>query len=353
MDSSVVSTDLSQPKDLIELELILIWQRILRNGSIRRKDDFFELGGQSLLATILVVEINKCFNLKLASDILFHFPTIDTLASHLRKEYTFPKSMELVPLQPLGTKPPLFLIHGWGGRVYGFRLLARSLGLDRPVYGIEATGLDGSGSRHIAVEAMAGYYTDQIQSLKYDGPCFIGGYSLGGLIAFEVARQLSLRGEKVACVFLLDCSSIGVIPWTNPSYVWQRFQYHCQRLQKMKLNGGFEYFKEIFGIVKTRVLFFRNKREIAKASTDEQLAELAIYKDYYEVVTKAHRAQRYSGKVAVFFSQDLLLRDIADWKHLVKGVLSYHPLMGNHFTFLTQKHVDNLAKNLNCLMDEV
>jgi acyl carrier protein len=103
MDASVVSTDLSQPKDLIELELIRIWQRVLRNGSIRRKDDFFELGGQSLLATILVVEINKYFNLKLASDILFHFPTIDTLASHLRKEYTFPKSMELVPLQPLGT----------------------------------------------------------------------------------------------------------------------------------------------------------------------------------------------------------------------------------------------------------
>ena len=191
-DSGIVgAADQShQPINLLELQLTRIWQRLFGRDDIGRQDNFFDLGGNSLLATRLAAQIDKLLSCKLAIATLFQSPTIESLARRLNEEDWMPPWSSLVPLQPHGAKPPLFFIHGQQGEVFGFLELSRLLGPDQPCYGIQAVGLDGKAARHTTFEDMAAHYVREIVSFQPDGPIHLAGYSLGGVLAFEVAQQL-------------------------------------------------------------------------------------------------------------------------------------------------------------------
>ena len=179
-----------QPTNLLELELLRLWRRLFHREDIGRHDNFFELGGHSLLAARLTTEIDKLLGCKLPIAALFQSPTVESLTRRLTGENWAPPWRSLVPLQPLGAKPPFFLVHGWGGDVFVFLGLAQHLAPDQPAYGLQAVGLDGSSPRHATVETMAAHYVQEIRSFQPEGPYYLGGYSMGGLVAFEMAQQL-------------------------------------------------------------------------------------------------------------------------------------------------------------------
>ncbi len=197
------------PQDAIEQQLVDIWETVLAVPRIGRLDNFFDLGGQSLLAARLFAEIRQAFDLNLPLATLFQAPTIEALAHIIRQDEAAASWSSLVELQPDGANPPLFLVHPGGGNVLSYRELALRLGAAQPVYGLQAQGLDGQQSPMRRVEEMAAHYLRAVRSVRPQGPYVIGGLSTGGDIAWEMAQQLQAMGQDVALVVLLDTYGPG------------------------------------------------------------------------------------------------------------------------------------------------
>jgi acyl carrier protein len=194
----------SVAKDGLELKLVKLWESVLGRHPIGVQENFFELGGHSLLAVRLMHRVEQEFGKNLPIATMLHAPTVQQLAEILRQEGC-PMAMScLVPIQPSGSKPPLFCIHGGGGAVMVYRELALVLGTDQPVYGLQAQGLDGNQPCLTSVEDMAAHYMKEIRAVQPNGPYFLGGLSFGGTVAYEMAQQLCAQGEEVGLLFLFD-----------------------------------------------------------------------------------------------------------------------------------------------------
>ncbi len=197
-------SETGMPRDMLEQQLRLLWERILGVRHIGLSDDFFDLGGHSLAAARLFYEIERLTGKSLPLATLFRASTLGQLADILRKDGWSPHWSSLVPINPGGSQLPLFLVHGAEGNVLLYRQLARHLGPDQPVYGFQSQGLNGKESLQTSVEEMASYYVKELVTLQPSGPYRLGGYCLGGAIALEMAQQLQARGERVGLVAMLD-----------------------------------------------------------------------------------------------------------------------------------------------------
>jgi thioesterase domain-containing protein/acyl carrier protein len=192
---------LAAPHDKLETQLTKIWEEVLSTQPIGIHDNFFDIGGDSLLAVKLFLEINKAFDTTLSLATLFHAPSIEQLANFLRHGSCAESWSSIVPLQPNGLKKPLFLVHPCNGEVNMYRLLAQCLGPERPVYGLQYPGLDGGDLAFNRVELMASHYLNEIQTVQPTGPYYLGGKAqIGCLVALEMAQQLVSQGQKVELV---------------------------------------------------------------------------------------------------------------------------------------------------------
>jgi acetoacetyl-CoA synthetase len=183
--------------------LTAIWQRVLQQPAIRIDDNFFELGGDSSLALQLFTEIAQVCARELPPVMIYQAPTIAALAALLEQPST-PRFPALALLKPGAVKPPAFIAHGLGGSVMDFFQPVRHIQSDHPIYGMQARGIDGVDEPLERIEDMAQFYLDAIKELQPRGPYALMGYSLGGLVALEMAQRLSGSGEKVALLAMLD-----------------------------------------------------------------------------------------------------------------------------------------------------
>ena len=192
------------PRTDLERRLCELWQKLLRLDRVGVRDDFFELGGHSLLAVRLFAEIERSIGKKLPLVTLFQAPTVEQLATVLRQAESRHATSLLVPIQPQGTQPPLFLVHGAGGDVlWGYANLAAHLPADQPIYGIKSRGQAGLDELN-SLREMAHCYLDVVREFQPEGPYYLGGYCFGGNVAYEMARQLQEQGQVVALVALID-----------------------------------------------------------------------------------------------------------------------------------------------------
>jgi thioesterase domain-containing protein/acyl carrier protein len=192
------------PRNDIESRLVRIFEGVLGVRRVGVRDNFFELGGHSLLALRLAGEMQRQFGRELPLAVLFQKGTVEHLAEVLREQFTATALSPLVAIQPQGTLPPLFFVHVGSGNVLCYLDLARSLGDDQPFYGIQDPNLYAEEFPDLAVEAMAAHYVGAVREAQPRGPYLLGGWSFGGLVAFEMARQMRERGEEVALLALLD-----------------------------------------------------------------------------------------------------------------------------------------------------
>ena len=183
--------------------LIPIWQRVLQLSSVRVNEDFFDLGGDPSLALQLCTEIAQVCDREIPPATIYQAPTIAALAALLEQPVR-PRFPALVLLKAGAKKPPVFLAHGLGGSVLDFFQLVRCIESPHPIYGMQARGWDGLDEPLDRVEDMAQFYLDAIRELQPYGPYLLVGYSLGGLVALEMAQRLSANGEKVALLAMLD-----------------------------------------------------------------------------------------------------------------------------------------------------
>ena len=183
--------------------LLPIWQRILQLPSVYVEDNFFDLGGDSSLALQLFNEIAKACGRELPPVTIYQAPTITALAA-LLEQPTTTRIPPLVLMKSGTEEPPVFLAHGLGGSAMDFFQPVKYIQTEHPIYGLQAKGIDGVDEPFECIEDMAQFHLDAIRELQPHGPYLLIGYSLGGLVAMEMAHVLSAMGEKVGLLAMLD-----------------------------------------------------------------------------------------------------------------------------------------------------
>jgi len=180
-----------------------IWERVLGHSPIGIADNFFDLGGDSSLALKLFTEIAQACGRLIPPVMIYQAPTIAALAAMLEQP-TLPRFAPLVLLKDGTAEPPILITHGMGGNVMDFFQVVKHIQTSRPIYGMQAKGLDGAEEPFDRIEDMAQFFLDAVKEMRPHGPYLIIGYSLGGLVALEMAQRLSGDGERVALLALLE-----------------------------------------------------------------------------------------------------------------------------------------------------
>jgi len=344
------------PRDHLEQRLVEIWQDLLHVSPVGVTDNFFDLGGHSLLAARLFARIENAFGKGFPMSALFRAPTVEALAHFLREKGTSAELYStLVPIQPKGSRPPLFYMHEVRGNVAGSRLLSlisRRLGEDYPIYAFQAVGLDGTQPPYTSLHEMAAHYVREIRSVSADGPYFIGGFSFGGVVAYEVACQLQEQGTGVARLFLLD--TFYPAYFSSLRGTLSRVAYHWKHLIG---PGGLAHVRR--SLVRLRRRFNGRVRRFAD-SLYEVIGEVP---PAIPTVLEANlRAQRewqpnvFRGRITLLRSAERTVDFEFDprmgWGRLATQGVEILDVPGEHQTMLWEPHVQVLAGRLaECLQE--
>ncbi len=331
------------PADEVEARLADIWCKVLGLTSISVNDDYFELGGDSLAATYLVLEVNLQFNTELPLGTLLHAPTIRKMADSIRDFRGSSLRSAVVPIQPNGTKPRLFCIGPLNGEVLLFRKLAMELGPDQPLYGLEPFGLSRTASGLVRIESIAAYYIEQMKTLAADRPYSLLGYSFGGLVAVEMAQQLRTKGGFVPRVVLIDAG--------YPAGCKEKEQFQ-ERLRRYTYHLG------IFTFGPNRLHHLRSRLKIRSFRTAYRAASIVgapsptlakTIVDKQQIASDNYRARPYPGRVYLFKaesgSQFLNGGPELGWKGILSDLV-IHQVPGDHGTINTGNNLKILAQQL-------
>lgn len=224
--------------DTIE-RLAILWRRILNNPEVGIDDNFFDLGGNPQGAVQLFREIEAFCPKGMPALFICQAPTIRSLTAIL-DAHAEPRLSPIVKLKPGTKQPPIFLLHGMGGNLFEFFDLVSRLQTCRAVYGIQAKGTDGVDEPCKSVEEMARFNLIEIRKLQPHGPYILVGYSLGGLVALEMARYLAESGENIALLVMVDSYPILYhVPLAQRFGVYARkIRRRLQSLRRRSSNAG-------------------------------------------------------------------------------------------------------------------
>jgi amino acid adenylation domain-containing protein len=343
----------SAPVDETENKLVAIWAKLLRTTRIGVRDNFFDLGGDSLLAALLMVQIEKTFGRQLLPAAIFGAPTVERLASLLRAKEGDPGLPSIVPIQPHGSCTPFFWIHGdWSNA-----LLPEFLGPDQPLYGLEHQGQDGRAAEYKSVEAIAEHYLRQIRSVQQHGPYFLGGYSFGGVVAFELAQRLRQRRETVSLLVILDSIFPGAS--TSSSELYERSEAvssdlpHSGRtishLQKLAQLGPRDQVAYVLVGIKNRMNAVIGNRIdwIFKSLLCRVYVSLGwvlppsvrsfYMQGIYRVALQEYSPQPFAGRAVYFRSLGRSRRHVENWKSLMTDGLEVHEVLADHRTVIARE----------------
>jgi amino acid adenylation domain-containing protein len=192
------------PRDETEARLVEIFEKHLEVQPVGVRDDFFELGGQSLVAIRIVSEIEEAFQRSIPIPEFMETLTVEKLAQKLRDQDPLPSLRHVVGLQVGGSKPPLFCVPPSAATAMQAERLVKYLGDDQPFYGFEYAGMDGKSEPFSSIQMMGQAFVQELRMVKTEGPYYLCGLCFGGLVAFEMAQQLVASGQKVAFLGVLD-----------------------------------------------------------------------------------------------------------------------------------------------------
>ncbi len=346
--------DCIAPRDFLEFQLVQIWKEVLNVQDIGVKDNFFDLGGNSLLVIRLSAQIQQQFKKNLPLTTLLQHATCEQLSIILRQH------VDSLPLSPLVTiqqshakKPPMFCVHPDDGNILCYADLAHHLSANQPVYGLQATGLTEEQKPFIRIEDIASQYIKALQTVQAHEPYLIVGWSFGGLVAFEMAQQLQAQGQEVSILALLNT----YIPSLAFEFLaeqddlallidllFKNVPCSLNHLRRLRPD------KQIISVIE-------QAKQINLIPLDYGIEQakrlLQLYKSHRRFAQN-YRPQPYKGRMSFFkasektltFSQDPTL----GWGKLVKGIEIYE-VPGNHHTIIHKPHVQTLAEKLQLLLE--
>ncbi|MDH3944872.1 MAG: non-ribosomal peptide synthetase, partial [Anaerolineae bacterium] len=354
---------LSREFSAIEETLFHIWSQLLKTTAIGMQDDFFKLGGDSLAAAELILEVEAQFGIHLPSNLLFERISFSEMAQYIDQGAQMAPEKIAVAIQPIeehSDRIPFFCVHAINGNVLGYWRLSKLLGQHQPFYGLQAHGLNGLGRPDRRVEIMARRYIDAIREIQPQGPYSLGGYCFGGLVAYEMALQLREAGEKIKDVIIIDFHAPRND--SNLSSILEEFE----RLSNLLAHLPSEWRKykmldrdqkqarrqRIVGRLKKR--FQQLKGEQIHLSVEDTFdpeefsptrlrIDGAIVEAYYH-----YQPKPYPGPVTLLRTKraPIELDKSLGWKRLSQNGIEIIDLPGSHETVLNQPYVETLAEKL-------
>ena len=343
------------PRDDLERELAHIWEEVLGVRPVGARDNFFALGGHSLLAVRVFALIEKRLGKRLPLASVFQGATVEHLAAVLRQQAARGPLSSLVAIQPGGSKRPLFLVHPAGGHVFPYIHLARFLGPDQPCYGLQARGVEDGQEPHTRIEDMAAYYIEALQTMQPTGPYLLGGWSMGGVVAFEMAQQLLARGQRVALLALLD----GRIPTPDDSFPEKESEvvamverYFGISFGPMESVGELPEDEEL-------VFMLEQAKDAGLVPTELDISEVRRFVELMRSdlrATQSYELHLYPGRITFFKASESLPGASADptmgWSDWASGGVEVHVIPGNHANLMYEPHVEVLAEKLTICLDQ-
>jgi FkbH-like protein len=406
-DSPLKSGNNVRPSNQVEMRLEAIWKDILNTDKIGITDNFFDLGGTSILSVLLLFHIEKEFGCQLPLTVLLENNTIEKLAELIRKPKTESAKSNFCSLVSIRSIPdsdklPVFMVHGGFGDVLYYQGLLPFWANDQPFYGFQPVGLNNDNKPLDKVELMASHYISELRQVQPEGPYFLGGRCMGAIIALEMAQQLEADGQEVKLIALLQPAFPAPMEqftfWKNRiSYYFQHyflisFSYHFATFMKLNAKSKLGY-----ALTQTRKVIFRAANSFSISSnsfrkifpqksksnqkpssethaSDKDLFESLALKEE-KLVTHASKAKsklgnqasknrvfeanmnalrRYTpapylgnAKVALFIAEETSRVDLdkshSAWTQLVKKNLDYHSVPGNYDTMTSQKYAQKLT----------
>jgi thioesterase domain-containing protein/acyl carrier protein len=343
------------PRDDLELQLAQIWEQVLSVRPVGVRDNFFELGGHSLLAVRLFALIEKRLGKKLPLTTVFQGATIEHLASVLRQQSKPGPQSSLVAIKPDGSKRPLFLVHPAGGHIFPYIYLAQHLDPDQPCYGLQARGLDEGQEPHTRIEDMAAYYIQAMQTVQPAGPYLLGGWSMGGVVAFEMAQQLHAQGERVALLALLD----GRIPTADETFPEE--DYEAVLLVERYFGISFGPMESLAQLPKDEQLAFmlEQAKSAGLVPAELDVSEARRFVDLLKSdlrATQNYALHLYPGRITLFKASEELAGTAPDptlgWSEWASAGVEVHLVPGNHANLVYEPHVEVLAEKLSACISQ-
>ena len=356
------------PTDALEAELASIWTEVLGIRSVGADDDFFEVGGHSLAAMAMLAEVKRRVGKSIPNHVLFHSPTIASMASYIRSAPDQQELRSLVPIQPLGTRPPLFLVHGGGGEVFFYRDLARRLGTEQPVYGLQARREDDGTVQTRTVEDMAYWYLKELRVQQPVGPYWIGGMSFGGKVALEMAQRLRDDGQEVALLCLFDTWGPGYprvredlgVARRSAYWLYQRLGHHIGSVRLLEPERRLPYLREKAHRVwlETKWAFEDLGKELQKKAITlmgkEPAPNAGKTISFIAAAIAVYEPRVYDGHAVLFRSRDQPLDVYPDrtlgWRPFITG-LEVCELPGIHATMTAEPRVRYLVEALQPMLE--
>jgi FkbH-like protein len=340
------------PRSPLEASLAEIWSCTLGVEQVGVRDDFFALGGGSLLAVRVFTEIEKSFGQSLPITTLLTAPTIEKLGWALENRTGSKMVSALVPIQPLGSRPPFFCVHGARGKVLGFRSAALCLGLDQPYFGLQATDLEDHEVAGVTIEALAAKYLEAIRAEYPNGPYLLGGNCFGSLVALEMARMLREQHQEVALLALFDPPQLSPRSFVRFAGITLRsVASQVGRMARRPLRENIAYLGTVIGNLRTIVEerwagVFPARAQVGTAETGP---EVSIPRQIHNIflanmrAVRMYQPQPYAGAVSLFLAREnSALRNAiceAEWKNLAKGGVEVHIVPSSHGAFFDEPDV--------------
>jgi thioesterase domain-containing protein/acyl carrier protein len=357
MERSQLTVAFAEPRNDLERSITQIWQQVLGIETIGIYDNFFELGGNSLIAVQLLTKLGNTLGQNLPLATFFKAQTIEQLAIVIEKpEKEVVGWSSLVPIQTDGNKPPFFCIHAIWGNVLFYRKLVNYLEPDQPVYGLQAQGLDGQKAPSTSIPEMAANYIREIQTVQAQGPYYLGGFSFGAEVAFEMAQQLSAQGQETALLAVFDAQApnnllrvdINGSPTTPISQ-----PTHLQNLRQLswpaRLDYALEKIQWHFTVGKLGTAYRQYLKHVKRSLPDLYLLHVHLAN---QQASNEYVASVYPGRLNLFLCPEDLMGDSPDlgWGGLALGGVEISPVPGSHTTIMEEPLVKDLAEQLTpCL----
>lgn len=352
----VGSAQIAEPRDDVEATLVDLWKDVLGLERVGIDDNFFNLGGHSLLASVLVAKIHAKLGRTLPLVAFFRAPTIASLAETLRST-SDPTFSHLVQLRAGSSERPLFIVHGIFGNVLQLKDLAERLRTNRPIYALQARGVDPRQEPHTRIDEMVAAYLAAIRTVQPAGPYALAGYSFGGLVAYDMACWLRARGEAVDVTALLETDLYErFLPWPDKlAYRLELIRRVIDKARVLPVNALPPYL-----LSKLRQIGHRFQLRVGLRDDFVKLDSLsgpmaARYRRMYGIGVRAFKAfdpKPFDGKLSVFRTKGPRF-DACDplpiWCRAARSVELYE-VDGAHGTIMDRPFVDTLALQLSrCL----
>lgn len=355
------------PRDTLELQLAQIWSEVLEVSPVGVRDNFFDIGGHSLLAIALIARLQRQLDKNLSLAALLQNPTIEQLATSIRSDPDSRSMSTLVAMQPDGNLPPLFLVPPSSGTVLFYLDLVRNLGTEQPIYGLQAPGLNGEREPFSTLKDLAIHHIKGIKTIQPRGPYYLVGFCVGGHLALEMAQQLQQQGDTLALLGLIQSSGPEhhrlLVDSTPGRNLGLDIYYPREFAQEMSAPRGKEVPVSVaqlqqlmpeqrLGYVLERAKMFDLLPEEVKVEDVESLFE--VFKTT-AFASYNYEAQPYPGNIALFNASEQPIDIAGDptlgWSNFISGEIEVHEIPGDHFSVIREPQVVVLAEQLKLCRD--